>query len=115
MTSRSVFDRIGGFDERFFLYWEDADFCRRAVQQCGRCVYVPLVAVQHVGGLSAAQDPKPAIRAFHASAFYFYYKHAGLPGRFLAPFVKLALWARGELLVRQVRQPESLRPLQETR
>jgi N-acetylglucosaminyl-diphospho-decaprenol L-rhamnosyltransferase len=104
MTSRAVFDRLGGFDEAFFLYWEDADFCHRAVRAGGRCVYVPLVAVQHVGGLSAARDPEPAIRAFHRSAYYFYYKHSRALGRALAPFVRAALWARGELLVRQGRR-----------
>jgi N-acetylglucosaminyl-diphospho-decaprenol L-rhamnosyltransferase len=100
MTRRSVFDLLRGFDESFFLYWEDADFCRRAATRGGRCVYLPTVSVKHAGGRSAALNPGPAIRAFHRSAFVFHRKHAGPIGRALAPLVHLGLWSRGELLAR---------------
>src|SRR6185503_19382630 len=29
LVRRSAFDEVGGFDPRYFLYWEDADLCRR--------------------------------------------------------------------------------------
>lgn len=101
MTRRDVFDRIGGFDEGFFLYWEDADYCRRAMDAGFRSVYLPRVAVRHVGGRSADRDPAPAIRAFHRSAYRLSQKHASPLGRFFAPVIRLALWGRGELRARQ--------------
>jgi GT2 family glycosyltransferase len=101
MTRRDVFDRLGGLDEAFFLYWEDADFCTRARQAGWRCVYLPTVEVQHAGGRSARIDPAPAIRAFHASAFRLYWKHSGWLGRSFAPLAHAVLWARGEFLARR--------------
>ena len=101
MTRRSVFDRLGGLDESFFLYWEDAAYCRRAASLGWRCTYLPTVAVRHVGGRSAAQDPATAIRAFHESAFQFHRKHAGAIGRFFLPLTHAALWLRGEWRARR--------------
>jgi GT2 family glycosyltransferase len=101
MTRRDIFDAIGGFDESFFLYWEDADYCRRVAAAGFRCVYVPAAPVRHLVGASADRDPAPAIRAFHASAFRLYWKQASLAGRLAAPAVRAGLWLRGEWLARQ--------------
>lgn len=40
------FQRINGFDERYFMYMEDLDFCREAVKY-GRVLYVPHISVLH--------------------------------------------------------------------
>jgi GT2 family glycosyltransferase len=101
MTRRSLFDALNGLDESFFLYWEDADFCRRAAEHGWERVYWPGVSVRHAGGRSAASNPAAAIRAFHVSAFRLYEKQAGPLGRAIAPVTRLALWLRGEMLVRK--------------
>jgi GT2 family glycosyltransferase len=101
MTRRSLFDALNGLDESFFLYWEDADYCHRAADLGWKCVYLPVVAVRHAGGRSAASSPAPAIRAFHASAFHLYEKHAGPVARVFAPLARVALWVRGERLARK--------------
>lgn len=44
-----AFRAVGGFDERFFLYLEDADLTRR-LRGHGRCVHLPLVSVVHAWG-----------------------------------------------------------------
>jgi GT2 family glycosyltransferase len=108
MTRRDVFDSVGGFDEAFFLYWEDADYCRRVAQAGFRSVYVPAAPVRHVGGKSAEHNPANAIRAFHASAFRLYWKHASAAGRLAAPIARAGLWLRGEWLARRARprQPD---------
>ena len=45
--SKKVFDKIGGFDERYFLYYEDLDFCRRAAKLNIPIYYYPQVVVIH--------------------------------------------------------------------
>jgi len=53
LVRRSVLEEIGGFDERFFLYCEDKDLCRR-IRAAGHDVrYEPGATVRHRGGASA--------------------------------------------------------------
>jgi GT2 family glycosyltransferase len=65
---------LGGLDERFFMYFEDADLCRRA-REAGRGVYyLPGVTVTHSAGGSTGSKPK-AIWRLHKSAFLYHRKH----------------------------------------
>jgi GT2 family glycosyltransferase len=53
----SVFDRIGGFDERFFLNFEETDWCFRARRANYRCLVVKSALVFHEGGLTIGEGP----------------------------------------------------------
>jgi N-acetylglucosaminyl-diphospho-decaprenol L-rhamnosyltransferase len=53
---REAFEELGGFDERFFLYFEDADLCRRAAAAGMPIRYVPDAVVTHIGGASSSED-----------------------------------------------------------
>jgi len=53
LVRRSVFDDLGGFDERFFLYYEEVDLCRRIKAAGHRVQYWPQLRVRHIGGVSA--------------------------------------------------------------
>lgn len=101
MTRRAVFEALGGFDESFFLYWEDADYCRRVAALGLRRIYVPSITVRHFGGRSARYNLARAIREFHASAYRLYWRQSGGVGRACAPIVRAGLYVRGELRVRQ--------------
>jgi GT2 family glycosyltransferase len=62
--------KVGGFDARYFLYFEDYDLCLR-VSHVTRIVYAPAVRVVHHGG-GAARKGKAHIRMFAISAFKFF-------------------------------------------
>jgi GT2 family glycosyltransferase len=49
LLSRAALEALGGFDERFFLYSEDVDLCRRAAALGWRVVYLPDLSVLHRG------------------------------------------------------------------
>jgi GT2 family glycosyltransferase len=51
-VSRSSFDRLGGFDEGYFLHVEDLDLCRRAEAEGGTVIYTPLASALHHGATS---------------------------------------------------------------
>ena len=49
----AVFAQLGGFDERFFMYYEEVDLCRRMQQQGLNIHYWPALKAMHIGGESA--------------------------------------------------------------
>jgi len=53
LVRHDLFDRLGGFDERFFLYYEEVDLCRRIRAAGYRVQYWPELRVHHIGGVSA--------------------------------------------------------------
>lgn len=48
----AVLEAIGGFDENYFLYYEETDFCRRALQAGFETWYIPESRVMHISGQS---------------------------------------------------------------
>ena len=52
MARRTMLDEIGLFDERFFLYYEETDLCRRANRAGWPTVYVRESSVTHIGSVS---------------------------------------------------------------
>jgi N-acetylglucosaminyl-diphospho-decaprenol L-rhamnosyltransferase len=79
LVRRDAFLAAGGFDERFFLYWEDADLCRRLRNRGFHVRYVPGATAVHKVGQSSQTARRSSIRAFHASAYLYYATHVA-PG-----------------------------------
>jgi GT2 family glycosyltransferase len=52
LVKRSLFNRLGGFDERFFLQFEETDFCWRANLLGFNVIYAPASLAYHVGRAS---------------------------------------------------------------
>lgn len=69
LIRRSVFERIRGFDEVFFMYFEDVDLGRRVGEAGFRCRYVPSAVVTHVGAHSTSHSSTAMVRAHHRSAY----------------------------------------------
>ena len=67
MMSAQTWHALGGFREDLFLYWEDADLCRRAVDAGLVLQVVPDARVWHAQGVSSAGG-----RTGNGPAFYYY-------------------------------------------
>jgi GT2 family glycosyltransferase len=89
VARRKAIDEVGPLDERFFLYWEDADWCRRMWEAEWKVVYFPEACVVHHVGGSSKTVPARALVEFHRSAYRLLAKYARGPERLLKP---LALW-----------------------
>ncbi len=56
MIRRSLFQTLAGFDESFFVYYEDVDLCARARAVGSNCYYLKSTTVTHIGRASSSQD-----------------------------------------------------------
>jgi N-acetylglucosaminyl-diphospho-decaprenol L-rhamnosyltransferase len=68
MLRRSTFDELGGFNELYFMYFEDVDMGYRAGKRGLRSVYVPGAVVTHVGGETTRVNKRAMLAAHHDSA-----------------------------------------------
>ena len=73
LFDRRTLSALGGFDERFFLYFEDFDQSKRAAQ-LGTVAYAPAVRIVHYGGKAAAKGWLHR-RLFIISAWRYFAKH----------------------------------------
>jgi N-acetylglucosaminyl-diphospho-decaprenol L-rhamnosyltransferase len=53
LVRKTVIDRVGLFDPRYFLYYEEVDHCRAARRDGWEVTYYPFTEVVHIGGESA--------------------------------------------------------------
>lgn len=88
LLRRDLVVAIGGFDERFFMYFEEADFCARTRAAGQRVRWLPVASFVHVGGLSAAQSAVRTFVAFRESCLLY---HAAWHGRLGAEYVRACL------------------------
>jgi N-acetylglucosaminyl-diphospho-decaprenol L-rhamnosyltransferase len=68
LVRRSAFHDVDGFDENFFMYFEDVDLGYRLTRAGWRNRYQPAAEVTHTGGHSTAGASSAMVRAHHASA-----------------------------------------------
>jgi N-acetylglucosaminyl-diphospho-decaprenol L-rhamnosyltransferase len=85
---RRIVDEIGGLDERFFVYYEEVDFCRRILESGRRLRFDPSCRVTHVGGVSADRTAAATV-FYYRSLFKYLRKYHSRPAAFAMVWV---LW-----------------------
>lgn len=89
LIRRSLFQKLGGFDERFFVYLEDLDLSLRASQLGWRCVYLANVKTFHAGGGTSQQIKARRLFYSLSSRFLYAAKHFSLSGAAVVFFATL--------------------------
>jgi hypothetical protein len=75
LVRRMALEHLGLLDERFFLYFEEVDLCRRMWQTGWRVSFIADATVTHLGGNSSNADRRNALGHRYRSLFAFYRKH----------------------------------------
>ena len=70
LIRRQTWEDLGGFDERFFMYAEEADLCYRARARGCRPMFTPEASIVHIGGASETVFAPKCIRLFSAKATF---------------------------------------------
>lgn len=114
VVRRDTLREIGCLDERFFMYFEDADLCRRARAAGWLVYYLPHIEIIHQTGASSRSKPR-AVWLLHKSAVLYHRKHGAhgplglfsavvLTGLILRSFAKL-----GTSLLQRIEEGLTLR------
>ncbi len=77
LLRKDVFTRIGGFDEDFFLYYEEIDLAARVKQAGFRWVFLDKVIVIHTVAVSSSQFPVRSFYERYRSMMIYFRKHGG--------------------------------------
>jgi GT2 family glycosyltransferase len=75
MVRRSLMQQLGGLDEQFFMYFEDADLCRRIHQQGSRVRHVAEAEIIHFVGRSSGRDREGLQLVWEFSRIRYIEKH----------------------------------------
>ncbi|MEI2732896.1 MAG: glycosyltransferase family 2 protein [Dermatophilaceae bacterium] len=98
LVRREAFERVGGFDEGYFMYFEDLDLCERIAKAGWQVVYAPAAVVVHEGGHSTTSRRDAMARAHHRSAYrYLATRYPGPRHLPLRMVLGLGLWGRYHL------------------
>ncbi|HET8547307.1 MAG TPA: glycosyltransferase, partial [Bryobacteraceae bacterium] len=95
MYRRSMLDEIGGFDEDFFAYADDAELGLRARAAGWRCLYVPTAVVRHHRGATLGLESAARLELIERNRILLAIKHFPLSMLAAAPFYFLLRVAAG--------------------
>lgn len=76
LISRKVYERVNGFDERFFLFFEESDICLKIKKIGYKILYFPEAKMMHLGARSM-KNKEFIEKKFQASRFKFFQKYHG--------------------------------------
>jgi len=99
VVNRKAVEVVGGLDDRFFLYWEDADWCRRMWKSGWKVIYYPKVSVLHFTGVSSQKELFRSVVEFHKSAFRLFEKYERSLVSLLKPLILSGLLARAVIVL----------------
>lgn len=94
VVRREAVNDAGLMDERFFMYWEDAAWCRNIRQKGWKVVYFPQASIVHFVGISSQKRPIRSLYEFHKSCFILFNKYANWPLIIIKPIAPLVLAIR---------------------
>ncbi len=96
LTRKSIIEKIGLFDESFFMYGEDIDFSYRIVQSGYKNYYLPLKII-HYKGESTKKDDLRYVKIFYEAMYIFFRKHYPDYGKIYSLFVTAGIYSRAAL------------------
>lgn len=92
---RVIFEKLGGYDESYFLYFEDADLSMRCSGEGIQCLLLPHIKLVHRHGDSTEKVMHRSVLEFYRSENIFFIKYLGKPKAFI-----LRLYRRIDALVK---------------
>lgn len=99
LARREVFEKTGGFDERYFMYFEDVDLCLRAKKFGYKVAVNPAARIFHESGQSFANEREKK-KYYYASQDHYMRKHFGSVAAWVMKIVRLPYYMKNVYLNR---------------
>jgi len=93
LVRRDIFEKTGGFDENFFMYFEDVDLCLRAKKLGAKIAINPKARIFHESGQSFESEREKK-RHYYASQNYYLRKHFGRTAAGLVKLLRLPYYVK---------------------
>ena len=98
MVARSSFEKVGGFDEEYFMFVEDVDLCFRAKKSGWRSLFVPNARLTHSGAHSTGPRMAEMVNAHHTSMRRFlFHMYEGPLYWPIRQVLRVGLWLRSTI------------------
>lgn len=112
LVRRELIEKVGGLDEKYFLYYEETDFCMKAKRAGYSIWYVPESRVMHIAGQSTGVTTPEGDVARHPGYWYesrrrFFAKNYGLPYAAASDLVFATFAGLGWLKSKVQRRPDA--------
>ena len=91
---REALEHVGKMDDRFFMYWEDVDWCKRMWDNGWKVMYWPEIKIMHHVGGSSDSRIIHSVFDFHKSAILYFEKHINHNRWIMLPPIFAAIYAR---------------------
>jgi GT2 family glycosyltransferase len=91
LVRREAIEQIGPMDERFFMYFEETDWCYRFRQAGWKVMFTPNAEIVHLGGASSKQVRTCMVNQWRKSMLLYYKKHKSLLA-YISAWVLIALF-----------------------
>ena len=70
LIRKDLFEKLGGFEEKYFLYYEDADLCKRVRKNGQKIYYYPKIAIKHLVGATQTSQDKYRLNLASAALYH---------------------------------------------
>jgi len=105
MIRMDAFRQAGGFDERFFMYLEDVDLCRRLADLGWKVAFFPPASLVHLENRSTAAVPERRVYQHARSRSLYAAKHHGSGGERAVQAMTAAMWGGRVAAASLLRRP----------
>jgi GT2 family glycosyltransferase len=71
LIRRTAWEKVGTFDEMYYMYYEETDLCFRLSKHGWKVVYYPETEIIHYGQMSSRQIPEKSLQNYYHSLYHF--------------------------------------------
>ncbi|MEE9440218.1 MAG: glycosyltransferase family 2 protein [Saprospiraceae bacterium] len=108
---QSIIEKVGMFDERFFMYAEDIDWSKRIIEKGHEVHYIPETTIIHFKGESTKKASLGYVKTFYSAMALYVEKHyTGITGKWFAKILTIGITLRAMISSLKRIVEQSVRP-----